>query len=80
MVRSRRVAHPPPLFLFSFLFVHHVQVDFVGAQGWFVTLAGYLLFDGEIESCCRGRFTKTLPCGESQNPNRMASDAMENPI
>jgi hypothetical protein len=41
---------PIPFFL---LRSSHVQVDFVGAQGWFVTLAGYLLFDGEIESCCR---------------------------
>jgi hypothetical protein len=31
-----------------------VQVGFAGAQGWLVTLAGYLFFDGKIESYCRG--------------------------
>ena len=58
LIGTHRVTTASILFLlvpipFFLLRSSHVQVDFVGAQGWFVTLAGYLLFDGEIESYCR---------------------------
>uniref|UniRef100_A0A2N9F2P2 Uncharacterized protein n=1 Tax=Fagus sylvatica TaxID=28930 RepID=A0A2N9F2P2_FAGSY len=70
-------------FCFLAFFSGLVQKGFAGAQGWLESLVVYLPFDSEIESYCRWRdlqFIKAPSYGEPQNPNRMASDAMDYPI